>query len=191
MTYKYLWDINHPDETTLSSLLRVRSTLAPPPPPFVSLYCGVHWLQNLYLYTHLVGLSSRFFFNCMFISCFLLIVDFMLIFPRFKAVSSNVRFFSPWHFLFVWHFDEWSIFQNSNIIFHFRNFWQYEWYGLARHWANSLIICAYFCVFFLTDVRSQQLLKFSLTWFKSMARLFLAKIRKSAYHIPWIFCFFL
>lgn len=83
----------------------------------------------------------------MFISCFLLIVDFMFILPRFKAVSSNVRFFSPWHFLFVWHFDEWSIFQNSNIIFHFRNFWQYEWYSLARHWANSLIICAYFCVF--------------------------------------------
>lgn len=33
------------------------------------------------------------------------------------------------------------------LFFTFAIFWQYEWYSLARHWANSLIICAYFCVF--------------------------------------------
>lgn len=94
-------------------------------------------------------------------------------------------------FVFVWHFDEWSIFQNSNIIFHFRNFLAIR----VIHFGTSLskftnYLCIFLC-FFLADVESQQLLKFSLFWFKSTARLFLAKILKSAYYIPWIFCFFL
>lgn len=94
-------------------------------------------------------------------------------------------------FVFVWHFDEWSIFQNSNIIFHFRNFLAIQVINFGTSLSKfTNYLCIFLC-FFLADVESQQLLKFSLFCFKSTARLFLAKILKSANYIPWIFCFFL
>lgn len=45
-------------------------------------------------------------------------------------------------FFLFWHFEARRIYQNTCI--HFCNFWQYDWYSLARHWANSLIACACF-----------------------------------------------
>lgn len=51
-------------------------------------------------------------------------------------------------FVFVWHFDEWSIFQNSNIIFHFRNFLAIR----VIHFGTSLskftnYLCIFLCFF--------------------------------------------